>query len=90
MIKNIFINLWKVIHHIFVVINFNLIFKSKKIKIFYAGAISGNIGGPFVKIGRIKNFFPKQYISFNLVYILSNAIFLMPKSIQMLKGLIYL
>ena len=87
MIKNIFINLWKVIHHIFVVINFNLIFKSEKIKIFYAGAISGHIGGPFVKIRRIKNFFPKQYLSFNLVYILSNAIFLMPKSIQMLKRL---
>tara|TARA_B100000242_G_scaffold285049_1_gene249023 strand:+ start:355 stop:1464 length:1110 start_codon:yes stop_codon:yes gene_type:complete len=84
-IKKQIITLWKILQHFFVLINFSKIIKSKKIKIFYAGAISGNYGGSFVKIKRIKEFYPKSYLSFNLVYILSNAIFVIPQSISYLK-----
>ena len=75
--KDFVIKYWKILQHFFVTININSIYKSKSIKIFYGGAISGNNGGQFVKIKRIKQYFPKHYINFNLVYILSNAIFSM-------------
>ncbi len=88
-IKKQIITLWKILQHFFVLINFSKIIKSKKIKIFYAGAISGNYGGSFVKIKRIKEFYPKSYLSFNLVYILSNAIFVIPQSISYLKKIKY-
>ena len=83
--KDFVIKYWKILQHFFVTININSIYKSKSIKIFYGGAISGNNGGQFVKIKRIKQYFPKHYINFNLVYILSNAIFLKPNSINVLK-----
>ncbi len=83
--KDLIIKLWKILQHVFVTININSIYKSRSVKIFYGGAISGNYGGPFVKIKRIRQYFPKYYINFNLVYILSNAIFLKPCSINSLK-----
>ena len=83
--KDFVIKCWKILQHFFVTININSIYKSKSIKIFYGGAVSGNNGGQFVKIKRIKQYFPKHYINFNLVYILSNAIFLKPNSINILK-----
>ena len=85
--KKIVINLWKILQHFLVITNFKKFLKSKEIRIFYAGALSGDNGGPYVKINRIKTFFPKHYFNFNLVYILSNALFLMPNSIKFLKKL---
>lgn len=45
-------------------------------RVFYAGARSGNIGGPLVKVKRLQQFFPQDRYSYNLVYALSNAPYL--------------
>ena len=46
---------------------------SNRIKIYYGGAITGDIGGPLVKLKRLKKLFPQSFFNFNVVYLLSNA-----------------
>ena len=77
---------FKVILRIF----FNYIFKSFFIqsnfpKIFYAGAIRGNLGGPKVKTKKLSNFFPESKFNFNIVYVISNYPFLFSNSIALVK-----
>jgi len=47
--------------------------RESKIKVFYGGARSGNIGGPLVKIKRLQLYFPQKFWKYNLVYALSNV-----------------
>ena len=47
--------------------------KNRVVRIFYGGAIAGNIGGPLVKVSRLRVFFPQFRVRFNVVYALSNA-----------------
>ena len=42
-------------------------------RVFYAGGRPGDVGGPRVKIQRLKSVFPEHRNDFNLVYVLSNA-----------------
>ncbi len=83
--KNTIIYIWKLVQHFIILLNFRGNKKSNQIKIFYSGAISGNYGGAYVKLQRMKHFFPKYYFKFNIVYTLSNAIYLFAKSINYLK-----
>lgn len=46
--------------------------KNINTRIFYGGAISGNKGGPRVKLLRLQNQFPQKYTNFNVFYALSN------------------
>ena len=71
----------------FLKVVFNYLFKTSKNipKIFYGGAIKGNLGGPFVKIKKLNLFFPEHNWNFNIVYLLSNSIYLSPKSLILIK-----
>ena len=55
------------------------------IKVYYAGAETKNIGGPYLKIKKLQNFFAENKRYFNLVYALSNSPKLNIFSINILK-----
>ena len=79
--KFLFVKLWSVFQWFFIVLkNFHLN-SSESLKVFYGGGFSGNYGGAFVKIKRLQEYFPPNYLDFNIVYKLSNAIFLSPNII---------
>lgn len=85
MIKKNVLYLWKFILWIYC---FICAYKSSKRfsrnpKIFYGGARKGNLGGPLVKLSKLKEFFPEKFSDFNLIYLLSNAIYLPRKTIEM-------
>ena len=85
--KILFVKLWRVFQWLFIVLkNFHLN-SSESLKVFYGGGFSGNYGGAFVKIKRLQEYFPPSYLGFNIVYKLSNAIFLSPNIILHLKKL---
>ncbi len=54
-------------------------------KVFYGGARKGSLGGPLVKVKKLEEFFPEQHFRFNIIYLLSNSLYLSPKSIYVLK-----
>ncbi|MBK16608.1 MAG: hypothetical protein CMK49_01140 [Prochlorococcus sp. SP3034] len=94
-IKNIiFIKLKDLLRKILILIenlkvNLNFLFiinrKTKLAKIYYGGSIKSNIGGPAVKIKKLKKFFPEYKWNFNIVYLLSNSIYLNASTINLLK-----
>ncbi len=51
----------------------------------YGGAISGDVGGPLVKVKRLTEFFPEERLRYNLVYALSNAPYLPDLALALLK-----
>lgn len=53
--------------------------------VFYGGARSGNVGGPLVKVKRLKEFFPEHRLNFNLVYTLSNTPYLSEQALRHIK-----
>tara|TARA_X000000950_G_scaffold41957_1_gene46119 strand:+ start:6639 stop:7745 length:1107 start_codon:yes stop_codon:yes gene_type:complete len=63
----------------------NKTFNNKTIKIYYAGAEIGNIGGPYLKIKKLQTFFPENKRKYNIVYALSNAPKLTSWSIKIIK-----
>lgn len=54
-------------------------------RVFYGGARSGNLGGPLVKVKRLRQFFPEHRWRYNLVYALSNAPYLPRLALDCLK-----
>jgi glycosyltransferase involved in cell wall biosynthesis len=86
-IKKFLLKNWKRISNFNILMNLVLFphLKSDAIKVNYAGAISGNRGGPRVKLSRLKMKFPEHKFGFNLVYVLSNYPYLTPNSISRLK-----
>ncbi len=76
---------------VFIVIFLNFPLKKDKslnnrtFKVYYAGAEIGNIGGPYLKIKKLQNFFPEYKREFNLIYALSNSPKLNTRSINILK-----
>ena len=83
--KDLIISLWK--RYIFFQIFLNyLIHPSKKLpRVFYAGARQGYEGGPMVKIKKLNLFFPEYKLNFNIIYLLSNSIFLNNSAINLIK-----
>ena len=59
--------------------------KNRNAEIYYAGAETRNIGGPYLKIKKLQKFFPENKREFNLVYALSNSPKLTTCSINVLK-----
>jgi glycosyltransferase involved in cell wall biosynthesis len=55
------------------------------IRLFYGGARAGDLGGPLVKIKRLSEYFPESRWHYNLVYLLSNAPYLSPAALSLLK-----
>ena len=69
---------------------YNYLFISNKYylkfpKVYYGGSLKGDVGGPLVKIKKLNKFFPEHQLKFNIVYLLSNSIYLNPSSINLLK-----
>jgi glycosyltransferase involved in cell wall biosynthesis len=54
-------------------------------RVFYGGARAGNVGGPLVKVKRLKEYFPEHAWTFNLVYALSNAPYLSAAALDWLR-----
>ncbi|MCX8502804.1 MAG: glycosyltransferase family 4 protein [Beijerinckiaceae bacterium] len=54
-------------------------------RVFYGGARSGNLGGPLVKVQRLKQFYPEYKWNYNLVYCLSNAPYLPDAALDILR-----
>ena len=82
-LKESFLVIWKI--YIFLKIFFNRKQCNKKLRIFYGGSKSGNVGGPLVKIQKLKREFPEYTSGFNLVYLLSNNSYLSKTSLNILK-----
>ena len=61
------------------------IHSNRTAKLYYAGAETRNIGGPYLKISKLKKFFPENKKEFNLIYALSNSPKLTNWSINILK-----
>ena len=83
LIKKFFLIIWKI--YIFLKIIFNRKPINNNLKIYYGGSKSGNIGGPLVKIQKLKREFPEHTSGFNLVYLLSNNSYLSKTSLNILK-----
>jgi glycosyltransferase involved in cell wall biosynthesis len=60
-------------------------FLRKGIRVSYAGARAGNLGGPLVKIQRLRVFFPEARVFFSHVYLLSNSPYLPNWALKWLK-----
>ncbi len=71
--------------YIFLKIIFNKKHSKNNLRIFYGGSKSGNIGGPLVKVQKLKSQFPEHTNGFNLVYLLSNNPYLTKTSLNLLK-----
>ena len=56
-----------------------------KVKLYFAGAEKRKIGGPYLKIKKLQQFFPENKRQFNLIYALSNAIKLNDSSIKLIR-----
>ena len=54
-------------------------------RVFYGGARSGNVGGPLVKVKRLREYFPEHRWDYNLVYCLSNAPYLPDMALALLR-----
>ena len=75
---------------VFILIFLNLYFKDKHdkdiiYKIFYAGAETKKVGGPYLKIQKLQKFFPEFIWKFNIIYVLSNSPNLNKWSIKLIK-----
>lgn len=76
----------KVLAEIF--LNFLLIYKKSNYimpKLYYASAKRSDIGGPYIKIKKLDNFFPEHKFKFNIVYLLSNKPYINSLSINLIK-----
>ncbi|MEK7801083.1 MAG: hypothetical protein AAB276_01400, partial [Pseudomonadota bacterium] len=54
--------------------------------VFYGGARAGHRGGPQVKIDLLQKLFPEHKTNFNLLYLLSGALYMPPWAIQNLRN----
>ena len=69
--KQLIIYFWTQAQWLFLVINSFCYLRSNKIRVYYCGAISGNYGGAYVKIQRMKKHLMEHFFQFNVAYILS-------------------
>ena len=57
----------------------------KKFKLHYAGARTGSIGGPLVKISKLQEYFPQKIWGSNIYYLISNAPYLDLHTLKTIK-----
>lgn len=53
-----------------------LVPRRRELAVYYGGARAGEVGGPLVKVRRLREYFPEARWGYNLVYSLSNAPYL--------------
>ena len=56
-----------------------------KLSVYYGGARLGDVGGPLVKVKRLREYFPEVRWGYNLVYLLSNTPYLPGMALDILK-----
>jgi len=56
-----------------------------QLAVYYGGAMSGDQGGPLVKVRRLQEHFPEARWGYDLVYLLSNAAYLPDYALRLLK-----
>ena len=77
LIKTLIILVYKFFNSLFIIVSYLFFQKNKNdIKIFYGGALTGNIGGTLVKIKKLKKKFSNNFFRFNCIYLQSNSIYL--------------
>jgi glycosyltransferase involved in cell wall biosynthesis len=54
-------------------------------RVFYGGARAGDVGGPLVKVKRLRECFPEYWWGYNTIYVLSNAPYLSARALDQLK-----
>lgn len=85
--KSIIRSLWIRIQNFQVFVTTSVRFKrNSNTKVYFGGAFGGDLGGPLVKVSRLKEFFPESKVDFNLVYLLSNSPYLTPLSLSRIKS----
>ena len=77
-------------HNEMIKIIFNYFFISSKFysripKVHYGGSMKGDLGGPSVKTQKLNQFFPEYSWKFNILYLLSNSIYLNPLGCKLIK-----
>lgn len=60
---------------------------TNKIRVYYGGARSGDVGGPLVKVRRLKEYYSQARLGYNIVYSLSNAPYMPPVSFSIFRKL---
>ena len=60
-------------------------YSSRIPKVHFGGSREGELGGPSVKIKKLNQFFPEYNWEFNILYLLSNSIYLNPLSCELIK-----
>lgn len=60
--------------------------RKRELSVYYGGARSGDVGGPLVKVTRLREYFPEVQWGYNLVYVLSNAPYLPGFALDVLKS----
>jgi glycosyltransferase involved in cell wall biosynthesis len=85
--KSVIRSLWIRIQNFQVFVTTLVKFKrNSNTKVYFGGAFGGDLGGPLVKISRLKEFFPESKVNFNVVYLLSNSPYLTPLSLNLIKS----
>lgn len=63
-----------------------LVPRSRDISVFFCGARQGDVGGPLVKVKRLREHFPEARWGYNVAYSLSNAPYLPDFALRLLKA----
>ena len=84
LIKNFSLRIWKIFVFFIIFLN-QKDSKNFKLRVFYGGSRSGDIGGPLVKVQKLRLEFPEYRNNFNLIYLLSNNSYLSKRSFKLLK-----
>lgn len=77
---------WSAALALHAVVNTLLPFRPASVRVFYGGARAGDIGGPLVKVKRLRALFPECRWGFNVVYVLSNTPYLPDIALVLLKA----
>lgn len=59
--------------------------RRQALSVYYGGARLGDVGGPLVKVKRLREYFPEALWGYNLVYLLSNTPYLPGIALDILK-----
>jgi len=62
-----------------------LVSRRGDLAVYYGGARAGDIGGPLVKVKRLRQYFPEVRWGYNLAYLLSNTPYLPNYALRLLK-----
>lgn len=77
---------WSVALALHAVLNALLPLRFAGVRVFYGGARAGDVGGPLVKVKRLRALFPECRWGFNVVYVLSNTPYLPGIALALLKA----